>query len=198
MSVDLPSELPELHARALDHARRSVAGVGDDQWDQVSDCDPWTVRELVNHVVTGNYWAAELGAGLTIEEVGDRLDGDVLGTDPLRVYDDSSLVAAAVFRAPGAMDAPCAVSYGPVPGSVYCGHRFLDVLIHGWDVARSTGQDTALDPELVDACFAVIDPQRDMLVGSGMFGTEVEVPGDADPQTRLLAVLGRQVPGHRG
>ena len=70
----------------------------------VSDCDDWTVRELVNHVVTGNYWAAELGSGLTIEAVGDRLDGDVLGTDPLRAYDDSSLVAAAVFRAPGAME----------------------------------------------------------------------------------------------
>ena len=74
-------DLPEVHARSLEHARRSVAGVADDQWDQLSDCDPWTVRELVNHVVTGNYWAAELGSGLTIEAVGDRLDGDVLGTD---------------------------------------------------------------------------------------------------------------------
>jgi uncharacterized protein (TIGR03086 family) len=116
----------------------------------------------------------------------------VLGTDPVRVYDDSSLVAAAVFRATGAMDAPCAVSYGPVPGSVYCGHRFLDVLIHGWDVARSTGQDTTLDPELVEACWAVVEPQMDMVEGSGMFGTPVEVADGADLQTRLLAVLGRR------
>ena len=139
-------DLPEVHARALDHARRAMAGVGADQWDLVSDCGDWTVRELVNHVVTGNYWAAELGSGFTIEDVGDRLDGDVLGTDPLRAYDDSSLIAAAVFRAPGAMEKPCAVSYGPVPGSVYCGHRFVDVLVHGWDVASSTGQDTTPRP----------------------------------------------------
>ena len=185
-------DLPEVHARALEHARRSIAGVGDDQWDTVSDCEDWTVRELVNHVVTGNYWAAELASGLTIEAVGDRLDGDVLGTDPVRAYDDSSMVAAAVFRAPGAMDAPCAVSYGPVPGSVYCGHRFLDVLIHGWDVARSTGQDTTLDPELVEACWAVVEPQMDMVEGSGMFGPPVEVADGADLQTRLLAVLGRR------
>ena len=185
-------DLPEVHARALDHARRSMAGVGADQWDLVSDCEDWTVRELVNHVVTGNYWAAELGSGLTIEAVGDRLDGDVLGTDPLRVYDDSSIVAAAVFRAPGAMDRPCAVSYGPVPGSVYCGHRFLDVLIHGWDVAKSTEQDTTLDPELVEACWAVVEPQMDMVEGSGMFGPPVEVADGADLQTRLLAVLGRR------
>jgi uncharacterized protein (TIGR03086 family) len=189
---DVEVDLPEVHARALEHARRSIAGVSDDQWDTMSNCDDWTVRELVNHVVTGNYWAAELGSGLTIEAVGDRLDGDVLGTDPVRVYDDSSLVAAAVFRAAGAMDAPCAVSYGPVPGSVYCGHRFLDVLIHGWDVARSTGQDTTLDPELVEACWAVVEPQMAMVEGSGMFGTPVEAADGADLQTRLLAVLGRR------
>ena len=150
------------------------------------------MRELVNHIVTGNYWAAELGSGLTIEQVGDRLDGDVLGTDPLRVYDDSSIVAAAVFRAPGAMEKPCAVSYGPVPGEVYCGHRLLDVLIHGWDVAASTGQDTSLDPELVEACFEVIEPQMDMLRGSGMFGSRLEVAADAGRQTQLLALLGRR------
>jgi uncharacterized protein (TIGR03086 family) len=185
-------DLPEVHARSLDHARRAVAGVAADQWDQQSDCDEWTVRELVNHVVTGNYWAAELGAGLTIDDVGDRLDGDVLGADPVRVYDDSSIVAAAVFRAPGAMDKPCAVSYGPVPGSVYCGHRFIDVLIHGWDVATSTGQDTTLDPELVEACFAVIEPQMDMLAASGMFGNRLDLPEEAGRQAQLLGLLGRQ------
>jgi len=185
-------DLPEVHAHALEHARRSIAGVRDDQWQSRSDCEAWTVRELVNHIVTGNYWAAELGAGLSIEDVGDRLDGDVLGTDPLRAYDDSSMVAAAVFRAPGAMEAPCAVSYGPVPGAVYCGHRFLDVLIHGWDVASSTGQDATLDPDLVEACFEVIEPQIDMLVGTGVFGTRLEVPDGAGRQTQLLAVLGRR------
>ena len=185
-------DLPEVHARSLDHARRSMAGIGDDQWELVSDCDDWTVRELVNHVVTGNYWAAELGSGLTIEQVGDRLDGDVLGTDPLRAYDDSSLVAAAVFRAPGAMERPCAVSYGPVPGEVYCGHRFLDVLVHGWDVATSTGQDTTLDVDLVEACLAVIEPQIDMLVASGAFGTRLDVPEGSSSQTKLLGLLGRR------
>jgi uncharacterized protein (TIGR03086 family) len=186
-------DLPEVHARSLDHARHSMVGIGDDQWELVSDCDDWTVRELVNHVVTGNYWAAELGSGLTIEQVGDRLDGDVLGTDPLRAYDDSSLVAAAVFRAPGAMERPCAVSYGPVPGEVYCGHRFLDVLVHGWDVATSTGQDTTLDVDLDEACLAVIEPQIDMLVASGAFGTRLDVPEGSSSQTKLLGLLGRRV-----
>ncbi len=185
-------DLPEVHAHALDATHRLVAGVGDEQWDIISVCDEWTVRELVNHVVTGNYWAFELGGGKTIEEVGTALDGDVLGTDPLRAYDDSALVAAAVFREPDAMERPCAVSYGPVPGSVYCGHRLIDVLIHGWDVAKSTGQDTTLDPALVEACWAVTEPQIEMLTPSGAFGTVQTVPDDADLETKLLAILGRQ------
>jgi uncharacterized protein (TIGR03086 family) len=74
---------------------------------------------------------------------------------------------------------------------VYAGHRFLDVLVHGWDLAVGTGQDRSLDPGLVEACWNVIEPQLDMLRASGMFGTDVSAPADADAQTRLLAVLGR-------
>jgi uncharacterized protein (TIGR03086 family) len=74
---------------------------------------------------------------------------------------------------------------------VYAGHRFIDVLIHGWDLAVATRQDTRMDPSLVEACFAVLEPQFDQLKASGAFGGEVAVPADADPQTRLLAMLGR-------
>jgi uncharacterized protein (TIGR03086 family) len=190
--MELEPDLPEVHALALDVARTFVAGVGDGAWGEDSVCEGWTVRELVNHVVTGNWWAMELVDGKTIAEVGDRYDGDVLGEDPLAAYQASAAAATAAFRAPGAMEAPCAVSYGPVPGSVYCGHRFIDVLIHGWDVGASTGQDTALPADLVEACWVVLEPQRDMLAGSGLFGTAQPVEGDTDRQTALLAVLGRR------
>ncbi len=84
------------------------------------------------------------------------------------------------------------MSYGPVPGSVYCGHRFIDVLIHGWDVAKSTGQDTTLDPALVEALLEVRRAAaRACSPGSGAFGTTSSVPAGADRQTQLLAVLGR-------
>ncbi len=187
----MSTDLGELHVRALDSTRRFVADVGAEQWQRASDCSDWTVRELVNHIVSGNLWAGELTAGKTIDEVGTRLDGDVLGDDPLGAYDASAKIAGDAFRAPGVMERPCAVSYGPVPGEVYGGHRYIDVLIHGWDVAKSTGQDTRLDPELVEACWAVLEPQADLLAGSGMFGTRLEAPPGADRQTELLAALGR-------
>ena len=143
-------------------------------------------------MVSGNLWAAELGAGATIEEVGGRLDGDVLGSDALVAYDASAQLAAATFEVPGALEAPCAVSYGPVPGSVYAGHRFIDVLIHGWDLAVATGQNPTLDPELVDAAYGLLQDEAAMVRGSGMFGDDLPVLNDASTQTRLLAFIGRE------
>jgi len=185
------TDIAARHRDALGATRRVVAGVGRDQWSEPTPCAEWNVGELLNHIVAGNWWAAELGRGATIEQVGSKLDGDQLGDDALGSYDRSAEAAAAAFEAPGALDAPCAVSYGPVPGSVYAGHRFIDVLIHGWDLAAATGQDRTLDPTLVEACWEVVQPQAELLQGSGAFAHEVSISPDSDPQTRLLAVLGR-------
>lgn len=186
------TDIVELHRNALDHTAGYVGNVEEAQLADPTPCEGWDVRELLNHVISGNLWAAELAAGRTIGEVGDRLDGDVLGSDLAAAYATSAKAAGDVFAAPGALEAPCAVSYGPVPGSVYAGHRFVDVLIHGWDLAVATGQDTALPTALVDAAWEVINPQIDMLTASGAFGSKIEADPDADSQTRLLALLGRQ------
>ena len=58
-------------------------GVGEDQWGAPTPCADWDVRELVNHVAGEDLWTAPLLEGSTIEEVGDRFDGDLLGDDPI-------------------------------------------------------------------------------------------------------------------
>ena len=188
------TDIAQLHRRALDATHKIVAGIQPDQRTLPTPDEGWDVRALLNHIVSGNLWAVELTAGQTIDEVGDRLDGDMLGDDPLGAYGASAQAAAAAFEVAGALDAQCAVSYGPVPGSVYAGHRFIDVLIHGWDLAIATGQDATLDSALVAACLAVVEPQAGLMQASGSYGSHVDAPADADPQTRLLALLGRRPP----
>ena len=188
MAVDLP----KVHEQALEHTRKYVAGVQEGKWHGPTPDEEWDVHQLVNHIVSGNFWVTPLVEGKTIEQVGSHYDGDLLGDDPVAAYEQSAKEAAAAFNAPGAMQAACAVSYGPVPGEIYAGHRFVDVLIHGWDLAKATGQNTTLPPDLVEACFAVVEPQKDLLSASGMFGSDVKVPEGADRQTQLLAELGRQ------
>src|SRR5215813_3353155 len=119
-------------------------------------------------------------------------NGALLGDDPAGAYAESAVAVGTVLRRPrGRSTAPCAVSYGPVPGSVYAGHRFLDVLVHGWDLAAATGQDYALDPQLMEACQQVIEPQLEVFRAAGAFGPEVAVPAGAGAQARFLALLGR-------
>jgi uncharacterized protein (TIGR03086 family) len=185
------TDIAELHAQALDATGRIVDGVAPDRWHAATPCKGWDAHALLNHVVSGNLWAAELTAGATIESVGDRLDGDVLGADPVGSYAASAKAAAAAFLRPGALDAPCAVSYGPVPGSVYAGHRFIDVFIHGWDLADATGQATALDARLMEACRQIIEPQLELFRRAGALAAQLPVASDATPQARFLAMLGR-------
>ena len=186
------ADLSDLHRRALAATERIVAGIRPDQWRRPTPCADWDARTVLNHIVSENLWVPELMAGKTIEEVGDHFEGDVLGQDPLPAYRASAQAAAEAFATPGALRRPVAVSYGPVPGSVYAGHRFLDVLIHGWDLASGTDQDTRLDPELVKALWElVVEPERAGLQQSGVFGAPVPTAADADLQTRLLGALGR-------
>ena len=66
-----------------------------------------------------------------------------------------------------------------------------DVLIHTWDLARATGQDEHLDPTMVVAMLAGLEPIVDVLASSGQYGPRVAVNDDADLQTKLLALTGR-------
>ena len=76
-------------------------------------------------------------------------------------------------------------------GETYAAHRFVDVLVHGWDLAKATGQDTRLDPELVQACLDVVEPEADIWREAGVFGAKPDLPAGADVQARLLALVGR-------
>ena len=187
-------DIAALHRRALESTRLVVVGLDPTRWEASTPCEEWTIRELLNHVIAGNWWAARLASGASIADVGTELDGDQVGDAPRSSYDASADAAARAFEAPGALEAPCAVSYGPVPGSVYAGHRFIDVLIHGWDLAVASGQDSTLAPNLIEGAWQVLEPQLDMLRASGMFGDDLEIPADADAETRLLMTLGRRPP----
>ena len=185
-------DVPELHRRAIDWFGAGVRATRDDQWHLPTPCTDWDVHDLVNHMVNENRWTPPLFAGATIEEVGDRFDGDLLGDDPQRAWHDSAGGAAAAVGGENAMDRIVHLSFGDFPGREYAMQLFADLLIHGWDLARAVGADDRMDPELVDACaswFAAVEP---MYRAGGAIAERPEVTEDADAQTRLLAAFGRR------
>ncbi|MBM3939836.1 MAG: TIGR03086 family protein [SAR202 cluster bacterium] len=182
----------ELYLRALRATRKFVANIKPDQWRHDTPCTDWDLRTVLNHLVNENRWAAELFGGNTIANVGHWFDGDLLGDDPLKAYDDSVAAAAGQVGKPGAMIMLCDLSRGPTPGHAYAGELFLDALIHGWDIAKGSRQDATLDPALVRVLYDMVVPQVAELRASGMFGGDVPVAVNADTQTKLLALLGRR------
>lgn len=185
-------QLPELHERAIETFGKYVSNVTDEQWTASTPCADWNVRDLVNHVASENMWVEPLLEGKTIDEVGDQFDGDVLGSDPKAAWDQSAKsAAAAVFRA-GALDSQVHVSYGNIPAREYCEQRLTDLVVHGWDLARATNQDTNIEYDLLDAVWDATEGQEEAITQSGMFGSPIRTASDADKQTQLLAKLGRK------
>lgn len=66
-----------------------------------------------------------------------------------------------------------------------------DVFMHTWDLAKATGQDDTLDADLCARMLEGMIPMDEMMRASGQFGPRIEVPADADAQTRLMAFIGR-------
>jgi uncharacterized protein (TIGR03086 family) len=147
---------------------------------------------LVNHLVYEARWAPPLLKGQTIEQVGSQFDGDLLGADPKTSYDDALGAARTAIDAPGATEGTVHLSYGETPAGEYLGQLTADFVVHAWDLARGLGADDALDPDLVQWVDDTARPQAAMLAASGMFDPPIDVPGDADPQTKLLALFGRR------
>ena len=87
---------------------------------------------------------------------------------------------------------PTNPNFGRVPLDQAISRFFIpDVFHHTWDLATATGQVPALDPERCETALAGMEPIDQLLRDSGHYGPRVEVEGDADPETRLVAFLGR-------
>ena len=186
------SEIVELYRRAVDQFGGLVGQIRDDQWSSSTPCTDWDVRALVNHIVNENLWMPPLLAGKTIEEVGDRFDGDVLGDDPHQAWKQASEEAVGAASQPGALERTTHLSFGDVPGREYVSQVLTDHVIHAWDLARGIGANERLEAELVDFAYGYLEPQADAWRAGGAFGERVEVPSHANRQTKLLAISGRK------
>lgn len=188
-----PSEVEprRAHERALEVFGDRLRGVADDRWSDRTPCEEWDVRALVNHCTAENYWAEQLLVGRTIEAVGDRLSGDLLGDTPVDDYEDSARRAREAANRVGALNRDVHVSYGTISGAAYLEHRWVDLVVHAWDLAVATDQDPALPDDLVVEALDLMLAQEEEVRASDVFGPAIDVGGAASAIDRLVAFLGR-------
>lgn len=191
----IADDLIDLHGRCGQRFAALVAGVAPDQWQNGTPCSQWDVRTLVHHLLYEQRWVPLLFEGLTIEQVGDRFEGDLMGGDasawPGLVASSIGEAHAAVAR-PGTLGRTVHLSFGDTSGQEYVIELTADLAIHGWDLARATRQDDALDPRAVALLLAWSEANADLLAASGLFGSRIDVAPDAPDDIRLLGLLGRR------
>jgi len=177
---------------------RVFDGITDDQWNltvpKSIQKDEVTLKKLMNYHAYDDAWVPETLAGKTIAEVGTQYDGDLLGDNPKRNWDN--IVAKAVSAVEALtivdMDKTIHLSYGDFPVKDYLWHITLFRTFRTVDIARFIRVDDSLPGDLVKGMWELIEPQANMLREIGVFGSEVEVSKDAPLYERLLGLSGRQ------
>ncbi|MER7554008.1 TIGR03086 family metal-binding protein [Streptomyces anulatus] len=204
----------------LEPAARRIAAllgqVDDSRLDGPTPCPDYAVRELLGHL-TGLATAfrdaarKDLGASTAVspDAALPVLDDDWREVLPRRLEE-----VAAAWRSPDAWTGMTRAGGVELPGEVAGAVALNELVVHGWDLARSTGQPYAAGEAELRSCEALLAPAEDGpdgpegsadspkggsggspedgSDGDGLFGPPVPVPGDAPLLDRVIALSGRR------
>jgi uncharacterized protein (TIGR03086 family) len=172
-------DLIALYDRASAWTTEKVTGART-RLDAATPCDDWNLRTLLDHMLETQRYFVNSGRGEDASPPG--------ATPPATLSDDPAAdfehVRRDVMQTFG--DAEVIAKTGPALGIA-----FSDMLLHGWDVAQATQQDSTMPDGLAEAAYQLIhgkftDDQR-----VGVFKPAQAIAEDATPQARLLAYTGR-------
>jgi uncharacterized protein (TIGR03086 family) len=190
------TEIADRYRRRADDFARKIANVHPDQWSNPSPCAGWTARDVVAHIVD-------------MHGVMQRPLNREPRTAPAVTDDAAGAFAAARADVEAVLDDPdlahtqCETPSGTMTAAQQIDEVVSDDLVlHGWDLARATGQRETIDPEDVDRLWAstraipadLMEKYRTPgAFGPGIevYGAEVPVPESAPLQDRLLGLVGR-------
>ena len=180
----------QLYAYAIDEATRVVEKVEPEMMSLPTPDTEWSVRDLLLHMVYELAWAADVAEGKTIEEVGNKYEGNLLDDSSLQAWRHySALTMDAVERSD--VQATAHLSYADKPVGDYLVEAGNDELVHAWDLGQAIGVPVVFDERVAKKLYEQALNRQAELMRSGLFGTPVPVSDDANTQTKLLALLGR-------
>ncbi|MFF4797747.1 TIGR03086 family metal-binding protein [Streptomyces sp. NPDC001351] len=173
---------------------RLAEDVSDEQLAEATPCPDCAVRNMLGHL---------LGLSVAFRDAARKDLGVTTDTNPGAAAPDLAPdwrealpkvldELAAAWRDPAARTGMTRAGGVDLPGEVALAVAVDELVIHGWDLARATGQDYAPDPAALQASHdfllaAANDPSR----GGGIFGPVVPVPPDAPLLDRAVGLSGR-------
>jgi uncharacterized protein (TIGR03086 family) len=174
----MPADLLDLYRQASRWTADKVAGARD--LDATTPCPEWRVRDLLNHMLdTQRYFAgAARGEDAALPAPSPP---SLLSDDPSADFARATADVEAAYARDGVLE-----QMGPALGIA-----FSDQLLHGWDLARATQQDSTMPDGLAEAAYESIHGRFTEEQRVGVFAPEIPVGDDATPQQRLLGYTGR-------
>jgi uncharacterized protein (TIGR03086 family) len=145
---------------ATDAVARVVADIRDDQLDRPTPCEGTTVAGLLDHLdglaqaFVGTAGKAPLDAGPSADAA--HLCAQWRQQIPVRLTG-----LAQAWQAPAAWTGTTAAGGVQLPGEVAGLVAVDEVVVHGWDLARATGQSFTVDGGLVEAALGPPVPVPD-------------------------------------
>ncbi|MFI6095230.1 TIGR03086 family metal-binding protein [Lentzea sp. NPDC051213] len=180
--------IAERYRARADAFEAKVANVRSDQWDNPSPCAKWTARGVVDHVID--------------------MHGVMLGHQIPRTDDPLTDFREARRQVQEALASDRAKAEVATPGGAMTLEDHIDqvvsddIVLHGWDLARATGQDETISQADLDRLWAAATSVPPELMerfrtpgafgpGIEVYGREIPVAEDAPLQDRLLGYVGR-------
>lgn len=172
------------HDQALDMLDRLVGNVTTGHLARPTPCTEWDVGGLLTHLAAGNrMFTVAAGGQPPLVQPGD----------PVADYAATAAALRVAWDQPGVLDRPATLPWGEAPGFVALRMHFVDLTVHGWDLAVATGQHAGLDTTVAEIVYQEMSAHLDdESRGEGeAFAAQVPWPSNAPIRERLLAFLGR-------
>ncbi|MFR9777758.1 TIGR03086 family metal-binding protein [Micromonospora sp. MS34] len=182
----MSTKTSELLAVAAPRTVAVVRGIPDEQLDLPTPCPDYSVRDLLRHVYD---------VVVNFQSLARRQEVDWSGKTDHLTDGWRDRFAAETGRLVEAWSDPAAlegVSAGMgLPQETVGEMALIDLAVHGWDLARATGQRLEVDPAVLAAGHGFMDRMGETGQQMGAFGAPVPTRADATPLDELLARTGR-------
>ncbi|OEU92257.1 hypothetical protein DB35_07305 [Streptomyces abyssalis] len=171
-----------------------VDGVRDDQLAAPTPCETYSVRELLGHL----YGLSQAFTDAAAKNLGAGTDQDPGASLPQLPDDWRSRLPvqldelAAAWRSESAWEGETQAGGVTLPGELAGLVALNELVLHGWDLARATGQDYRGDPGSLRASIGMLSESQSAEERGSMFGPVVQVPDDSSLLERAVALGGRR------
>jgi uncharacterized protein (TIGR03086 family) len=175
----------------LDRATTAFAqiaeAVGPGQLTAPTPCPDVNVRMLIEHLIDGSWYFADLLTGSAAS-----VRAHPAGSLPAAFRSAAARMLTA-FAAPGVLAQDFESPIGRASGAQLAKVRLIELVAHGWDLARATGQSLTAFPADLSERTLMIAHELYSDRTPGRFGAPQPVSGTAPAADKLAAFLGRPV-----